>query len=181
MQNNLNETLKYLNQKPFLASSVFCATNVSLIGQVQVDEDSSLWFGSVLRADSDSIYIGKRTNIQDNTVIHVDPGCPVVIGDDCTIGHLAIVHGAILGHNVLVGMNAVILNKAKIGNNVIIGANALITQGMEIPDNSLVLGSPAKVVKVLNTEQIESIQKNADVYVVKAKAYLKAFDSANVK
>ena len=149
----------------------FIANTSILIGDIVLGAESSVWFGAVIRGDSDEIRIGKRTNIQDNAVIHCDPGAPAIIGDECTIGHLAIVHGATLGNRVLVGMNSTILNHAKIGNNVIIGANALITGGMEIPDNSLVLGSPAKVVKSLNEDQIASILKNAEVYIEKAQAF----------
>lgn len=150
----------------------FIAHSATVIGDIHLGAESSVWFGAVIRGDSDEIRIGKRTNIQDNAVIHCDPGAPAIIGDDCTIGHLAIVHGAILGNRVLVGMNATVLNHAVIGNNVIIGANSLVTGGMKIPDNSLVLGSPAKVVKTLNEAQIASILKNAEVYIEKAQAFL---------
>lgn len=161
-----------LKHQPELASDVFVAPNATVIGKVKLESQCSVWFGAVLRADSDSITIGARSNIQDNAVIHVDPGAPVNIGEDCIIGHGAIVHGATLSNHVLIGMNAVVLNHAEIGANCIIGANALVTAGMKIPEGSLVLGSPAKVVKQLSEDQKEAIRENARVYVVKAKEYI---------
>jgi carbonic anhydrase/acetyltransferase-like protein (isoleucine patch superfamily) len=128
-----------------------------------------------LRGDGDDIVVGERTNIQDTAVVHVDPGFPVHIGHDCILGHGAIVHGAKLGNHVLVGMRATILNGAVVGNFCIIGAHALVTEGMHIPDYSLVLGAPAKVVKQLTPEQIEKVKRNAQVYVDLAKEYLNYF------
>jgi len=151
---------------------VFVANSATVIGDVELGDSCSVWFGAVVRGDSDEIRIGNRSNVQDNAVIHCDPGAPAIIGEDCVIGHLAIVHGAQLGNCVLVGMNATVLNNAKIGNNVIIGANSLVTAGTVIPDNSMVLGSPAKVVKTLSEKQIAGIKENARVYVEKAQAYL---------
>lgn len=147
------------------------AGTATVIGDVEFGDNCSVWFGAVLRGDSDEIRIGHRSNIQDNAVVHCDPGAPAIIGDDCVIGHLAIVHGARLGNCVLVGMNATVLNHARIGNNVIIGANTLVTGGMEIPDNSLVLGNPGRVIRTLSAEQVEGIKKNALVYVEKAKEF----------
>jgi carbonic anhydrase/acetyltransferase-like protein (isoleucine patch superfamily) len=119
--------------------------------------------------------VGARTNIQDNAVIHADPGAPCNIGDDCVIGHTAIVHGATLSHHVLIGMHATVLNHAQIGEYSIIGANAMVPQGMIIPPYSLVLGTPAKVVKTLGPEVETQIQNNVDEYVLRAKAYKKFF------
>lgn len=161
----LRKTLKH-------GRNTFIANTATVIGDVEMGDDCSVWFGAVVRGDSDIIRIGDRSNIQDNAVVHCDPGAPAIIGSDCVIGHLAIVHGAQLGNCVLVGMNATVLNNAKIGNNVIIGANSLVTGGTVIPDNSLVLGSPAKVVKELSPEQIEGIKENARVYVEKSLDYL---------
>ena len=152
---------------------VFIAPNATVIGNANLGDDVSVWFGAVIRADGDKIIIGNRTNIQDNSVIHVDPGFPVTIGHNCIIGHLAIVHGATLGNHVLVGMHSTILNGAEIGDFCIIGANALITSGTKIPPYSLVMGSPAKVVKQLIEEQIDSIKRNAESYVVLKDEYLK--------
>lgn len=138
---------------------VFIAPSATVIGQVLLGDEVSIWFGAVLRGDSDQISIGAKTNIQDNAVIHCDPGQPTIIGESCIIGHGAIVHGAKLANNVLVGMNATILNDAKIGEFSIIGANALVTAGMEIPPRSLVLGSPAKIVRSITEKQEKSIKK----------------------
>lgn len=165
-------TLERLQKVFTHGKNVFVANTATVIGDVELGDNCSVWFGAVIRGDSDRIRIGHRTNVQDNAVIHCDPDAPALIGDDCVIGHLAIVHGAELGNCVLVGMNATVLNHAKVGNNVIIGANSLVTGGMIIPDNSLVLGSPAKVVKTLSAEQIDGIKENAAVYVEKAAAYL---------
>jgi carbonic anhydrase/acetyltransferase-like protein (isoleucine patch superfamily) len=127
-----------------------------------------------LRGDADKITLGDRSNVQENAVLHVDPGFPVSIGHDCIIGHGAIVHGATLGNHVLVGMHATVLNGAVIGNFCIIGANALVTEEMQIPDYSVVMGSPAKVVKQLTESQIEKVKRNAQAYVDLSKAYLGA-------
>ncbi len=166
------DSLERLRKPLKHGSEVFIANTATVIGDVELGDEVSIWFGAVLRGDSDEIRVGNRSNIQDNAVVHCDPGDPAIIGNECIIGHCAIVHGARLGNRVLVGMNATVLNNADIGNNVIIGANALVTAGTKIPDNSLVLGSPAKVVKTLTPEQIEGIKINADVYVEKGKEYL---------
>ncbi|MHB1277425.1 MAG: gamma carbonic anhydrase family protein [Bacteroidia bacterium] len=165
-------TKAHLHKKLVHGKNAFITNTATVIGDVEMGDDCSVWFGAVIRGDSDRIRIGNRTNIQDNAVIHCDPGAPAIIGDDCVIGHLAIVHGAQLGNCVLVGMHATILNNAKIGNNVIIGANTLVTAGTIIPDNTMVLGSPGKPVGKLSEEQIAGIKENARVYVEKAKEYL---------
>ncbi len=156
-------------------NDVFIAPNATVIGNVDLGDECSIWYGAVLRGDNDLIRIGARSNVQDNAVIHVDPKIPVHIGEDCIIGHGAVVHGAILKNKVLIGMNAVVLNNAEIGEYSIIGANALVTAGTVIPPGSLVLGSPAKVVKKLTEAQRVSIEKNADVYVQKAKEFMMAY------
>jgi carbonic anhydrase/acetyltransferase-like protein (isoleucine patch superfamily) len=156
---------------------VFIAPTATVIGDVTLGNEVSIWFGAVLRGDSDNISIGARSNIQDNAVIHCDPNDPAVIGEECIIGHCAIVHGAKLANNVLIGMNATVLNNAEIGEFSIIGANALVTAGTKIPPYSLVLGSPAKVVKTLNNEQVKGIKTNAEVYVQKAKEYIAHYNS----
>lgn len=151
---------------------VFIADNARILGSVTLGDDVSVWFGAVIRGDRDHISIGHRSNIQDNAVIHVDPGFPVRIGEGCIIGHLCIVHGAELGNNVLVGMNSTILNGAMVGDYTLIGANSLITSNTVIPPYSLVMGSPAKVVRTLNETEIEKINKNAESYVDLKDAYL---------
>ena len=152
---------------------VWIADTARVFGLISLGDECSIWFGAVLRGDADSIRIGNRSNVQEHAVIHVDPGFPAIIGDDCIIGHGAIVHGATLANNVLVGMHATILNGAKVGNFCIIGANALVTEGTIIPDYSVVLGSPAKVVKQLSDEQIEKVKRNAQAYVDLGKEYIK--------
>src|SRR5687767_3802114 len=150
-----------LNDPVEKGANVWIADTARVIGQVTLGDECSVWFGAVLRAEGDTIAIGSRSNVQDNAVVHVDPGFPVQIGNDCILGHGAIVHGATLGNNVLVGMRATILNGAKIGSYCIIGAHALVTEGMVIPDYSVVLGSPARVVKQVSDEQVEKIKRNA--------------------
>ena len=151
---------------------VFIAPNATVIGNVSLGSESSVWFNAVLRGDGDAITIGKRTNIQDGAIIHVDPGFPVMIGDEVIVGHAAIIHGATVGDNTLVGMRSTILNGAVVGKWCIIGAHALVTEGMQIPDYSLVVGSPAKIVKTLSEEQIQKVKHNAEVYVALAKRYI---------
>lgn len=152
--------------------NVFIADTATVLGDVELGKNASVWFGAVIRGDSDTITIGARSNIQDTAVVHVDPGVPVSIGEGVTVGHGAIVHGATVGNNTLIGMRATLLNHVKIGNNCIVGAHSLVTEGKEIPDNSLVIGSPAKVVKTLSPEQIEGIRKNGEAYVTKGMEYL---------
>lgn len=152
-------------------NEVWIADTARVFGQVTLGDECSVWFGAVMRGDGDSITVGNRTNIQENAVVHVDPGFPAAIGNECIIGHGAIVHGATLGNNVLVGMQATILNGAKIGNFCIIGAHALVTEGAVIPDYSLVMGVPAKVIKQLSETQVEKVKQNADSYVKLSKQY----------
>lgn len=136
-----------------------------MIGQVELGEDAGVWFGAVLRGDNERISIGARTNIQEGAMVHTDPGHPVSIGADCTIGHHAIVHGATIGANSLVGMGATILNGARMGANCLVGANALVTERKEFPDGSLIVGSPAKALRQLDAAAIEAIRESAAHYV----------------
>ncbi|CAB3289875.1 carbonic anhydrase (gamma family Zn(II)-dependent enzymes) [Methanocaldococcus lauensis] len=141
------------------------AKTAVIVGDVTIGEYSSVWYNAVIRGDLEKIIIGNYSNVQDCCVIHCSKGYPVRIGDYVSIGHGAVVHGCIIENNVLVGMNATILNGAKIGENCIIGANALVTQNKEIPPNSLVLGVPGRVVRTLTDEEIKSIKENALRYV----------------
>lgn len=152
----------------------FIAETARVFGKVTLGDEVSIWYGAVLRADADQILVGNRSNIQDNATIHVDPGFPVTIGDDCIIGHGAVVHGATLKNNVLVGIHATILNGATIGEFSIIGAGTVVTEGAVIPPYSLVLGIPGKVVKTINEQQKEKIIKNAESYVKLSKIYLES-------
>lgn len=166
--------LKEVLQTPVkMGKEVWIADTARVFGQVTLGDECSVWYGAVMRGDGDTITVGNRSNIQENAVVHVDPGFPVTIGEECIIGHGAIVHGATLGNNVLVGMQATILNGARVGNFCIIGAHALVTEGMVIPDNSLVMGVPAKVVRLLSNEQLQKVKQNALSYVELSKQYLK--------
>jgi carbonic anhydrase/acetyltransferase-like protein (isoleucine patch superfamily) len=151
----------------------FVAPGAHLIGRVELREDANVWFNCVLRGDNEWITIGARTNIQDNSVLHTDMGYPLAIGEDCTIGHNVILHGCTIGAGSLIGMGATILNGAKIGKNCVVGANALVTIGKEYPDNSLIVGSPAKLVRELGDETRESNLESARHYVENAQRYLK--------
>ena len=154
-----------------IKDSVVICSGAQVIGDVEIGEDASIWHGAVVRGDVNSIKIGNNSNVQDNCVIHCSKGFPTVIKDNVSIGHGAVVHGCILEDNVLVGMNATILNGAKIGKNSIVGAGAVVSEGKDFPEGSLILGVPARVVKELTEEQIRHIQENADNYVRLSKQY----------
>ena len=147
------------------------APNATVIGDVILKPGASIWFGAVVRGDNDPVTIGRDTNIQDGSVLHSDPGEPLTIGDGVTVGHMVMLHSCEIGDNSLIGIGAVVLGRAKIGKNCIIGANALITEGKVIPDNSLVMGSPGKVVRELEPGQIEALKASAAHYVQNWKRY----------
>ena len=150
------------------------APNATIIGDVTLGKNSSIWFNAVLRGDIENIYIGEGSNVQDGSVLHTDPGCPLKIGKNVTIGHLVMLHGCTIGDNSLIGIGAVILNNAKIGKNCIIGAKTLITENKEIPDNSLVVGSPGKVIREVTEEETKSILENTKHYQDNWKKYSKS-------
>jgi len=156
------------------ADRYYVAESAAVIGRVRLKTDASVWFGAVLRGDNEWIEIGERSQIQDNCVLHTDPGFPLTIGSNCVIGHLVMLHGCTIGDNSLVGMNAVMLNGSKIGNNCLVGAGAVVTEGKSFPDNSLIVGAPARVVRTLDEKAIEMIRGGADVYVRRSKEYRKA-------
>ena len=158
---------------PRIDESTYISESVDIIGDVTIEENANIWFGTRLRGDMNKIVIGKNTNIQENTVVHVDKNCPCLIGKDVTIGHGDIIHGCEICDNVLVGMGSIILNNAKIGKNTIIGAGSLITQGKVFPEGVLILGNPAKVVRELSEAEIESIKNSANNYVNLSKKYTK--------
>ena len=160
----------FLQRKPELASA-FLAGNATVIGAVYADEQSSIWFHAVVRADINEIRIGKRTNIQDGSILHVADDHPVRIGDDVTCGHRALIHACTIGSRVLIGMGAIILDGAEIGSDTIIGAQTLVTKGTRIPPGSLVLGSPGKVIRTLTQQEIADLPKLAAKYVAVAQAY----------
>jgi carbonic anhydrase/acetyltransferase-like protein (isoleucine patch superfamily) len=149
------------------------APNATLIGKVRLRRLVSVWFGAVIRGDNEWITIGENSNVQDGAVLHTDPGLELTVGRNCTIGHKAILHGCRVGENTLIGMGAVILNRARIGNNCLIGASALITEGKVIPDNSLVMGQPGKVMGELNEEAIAGLTRSAQGYVRNWQRYAK--------
>lgn len=153
-------------------ASVFIGQGVVIVGDVSVGEKSSIWFNSTLRADTTPVTIGAGTNVQEGCILHADPGFPAIIGDGVTLGHGAIVHGAKVGNNSLIGIRAVVLNGVVVGENCIVGANSLLTQGKEFPAGSLILGSPATVIRPLTPEEIEDNRLTAQTYVERSRAFM---------
>jgi carbonic anhydrase/acetyltransferase-like protein (isoleucine patch superfamily) len=147
------------------------ADTAAVIGRVRLHSDVSVWYGAVLRGDNEWIEIGARSQIQDNATLHTDPGYPLTIGEDCVIGHNVVLHGCTIGDASLIGMGAIVLNGAKVGSNCLVGAGALITEGKVFPDNSLILGSPAKAVRETDEKVRAMIALGADVYVQRWKRY----------
>lgn len=156
---------------PNIHESVFQAEGSIIRGHVTIGEDCGVWFNTVIRAEKATITIGSRTNIQDGAVIHVDEGFPAVIGDGCTIGHRAIVHGCTVGSNCTIGMGAIIMNGAVIGDNCVIGAGSLVPMNTVIPSGSVAFGNPAKVRKEASPEHLEEVRRAAEIYVEEAKEY----------
>ena len=151
--------------------SIVICPGAQVLGDVELGENVSVWHGAVIRGDTDSITIGDNSNVQDNCVVHCTRGFPVVIGKNVSVGHGAVVHGCKLDDNVLIGMNATVLNGAHISKNSIVGAGAVVSEGKDFPEGSLILGVPAKVVKQLSPQQVQLIQNNADNYVKLSKQY----------
>ncbi|WP_299281869.1 gamma carbonic anhydrase family protein [uncultured Tateyamaria sp.] len=149
------------DHRPQIAADTWVAPDANLIGQVVLEEAASVWFGCTIRADHEEIRIGAGSNVQENCVMHIDMGFPLTIGAGCTIGHKVMLHGCTIGDNSLIGMGATVLNGARIGKNCLIGAGALITEGKEIPDGSLVMGVPGKVVRALDEQAIQSLRASA--------------------
>jgi carbonic anhydrase/acetyltransferase-like protein (isoleucine patch superfamily) len=156
---------------PRIAASAWVADSAQVIGDVVLHEDASVWFGAVLRADSDTLTIGRGSNIQDGSVVHADAGFPVMLGEDVTVGHQAMLHGCMVGDGSLIGIQAVVLNGAKIGRSCLVGAGALVTEGKEFPDGSLIIGSPARVSRPLRPDEIEGLRRSAAHYVANAKRF----------
>jgi carbonic anhydrase/acetyltransferase-like protein (isoleucine patch superfamily) len=146
-------------------SESWIAPTAVLIGRVRLLKNASVWFGAVLRGDNDWITIGENSNVQDNSVIHTDPGRPVTLGANVTVGHNVILHSTTVGDNTLIGMGAILLNRSRIGNHCIVGANALVAEGKEFPDGSLIIGSPARVARSLTEPERMLLKASADVYV----------------
>lgn len=162
---------KLADLKPTINSTCFIAPNATLIGDVTLEENASIWFNVVIRADTDKVVIGKNSNIQDGSILHLDKGFPLTIGDNVTVGHKVMLHGCTIGDNTLIGMNAVVLNGAKIGHNCVVGANALVTENMEVPNGHVVMGSPAKVVKTLDEKTFSMLKAGAMHYVKNGQRY----------
>ena len=141
------------------------APDAAVVGDVRIGRDVGIWFGAAIRGDRETITIGACSNVQEHAVMHTDPGFPLTVGEGCTIGHRAILHGCTVGDNSLIGMGAIVLNGAKIGRNCLVGAGALVTEGKEFPDNSLIVGSPAKVIRTLDEATAERLRKSAEDYV----------------
>ena len=156
---------------PQIDASAWVAPGAQVIGRIVMEADSSVWFGCVLRGDNEEIRVGQGSNLQENVVCHTDMGFPLVIGPGCTIGHKAMLHGCTIGENSLVGMGATILNGARIGRNCLIGAGALIPEGKEIPEGSLVMGMPGKVVRMLDEAAIEGLRASARGYQKNARRF----------
>lgn len=161
------------DRKPILPAEgeYWIAPNAEVMGNVKLEKNASVWFGAVLRGDNELITIGENSNVQDGSVLHTDPGSPLTIERDVTIGHMVMLHGCTIGAGSLVGIGSIILNNAKIGKGCLIGANTLIAEGKEIPDYSMVLGSPGKIVRTLEKEMSEALRLSADHYVENWKKY----------
>ena len=162
-------------QAPELPADGRCwiADSASVIGRVRLLSDTSVWFGSVLRGDNEWIELGARSQVQDNSTLHTDPGFPLVIGDNCVIGHNVMLHGCIIGSGSLIGMGAIVLNGARIGKNCLVGAGALVTEGKEFADNSLIVGTPARAIRALDDKARDAIARGADIYVRRWQQYAK--------
>jgi carbonic anhydrase/acetyltransferase-like protein (isoleucine patch superfamily) len=156
---------------PKAAESAWIADSAQVMGDVVLGEDVGIWFGAVVRGDTATIRIGARSNIQDLSVLHADVGQPLTIGEGVTVGHKVVLHGCTVGDNSLIGIGAVVLNGAKIGQGCLVGAGALVTEGKEFPDGSMILGSPARVVRQLTAEQLQKLRLSADHYVANARRF----------
>ncbi len=163
--------LDYQGKSPDVDKALFIADNASVIGDVTLAENTNIWFGTVLRGDEGSIRVGKNSNVQDNSVVHMDMGDEVIIGENVTIGHNCIIHGCTIGDGTLVGMGAIILNHAVIGKDCIVGAGAVVTEGKVFPDHSLIVGCPATVKKEVTAEQLMASAENISTYLEIARTY----------
>jgi carbonic anhydrase/acetyltransferase-like protein (isoleucine patch superfamily) len=159
-------------------ASNWIAPDASVIGAVTLGREVGIWFGAVLRGDNERITIGAGSNVQEHTVMHTDIGYPLTVGEGCTIGHRAMLHGCTIGDNSLIGMGAIVLNGARIGNNCLVGAGALVTEGKSFPDGSLIVGSPAKAVRELDADAIERLKWSAAHYVENGRRFLRGLKKA---
>lgn len=157
--------------QPQIAASAWVAPNATVIGDIRLAGEVSIWFNAVLRGDNDPIHIGRQTNIQDGSILHTDAGIPMFIGERVTVGHLVMLHGCTIGDGSLIGIGSVILNRASIGKHCIVGANTLIPEGKTFPDRVLIVGSPGKVVRELSDEEVAKLERSAEHYVKNAARY----------
>jgi carbonic anhydrase/acetyltransferase-like protein (isoleucine patch superfamily) len=156
---------------PQLAADVYVAPNATVIGDVILAAEVSVWFGAVLRGDVERLTVGRGSNIQDNSVLHSDPGAPLMVGELVTVGHMVTLHGCSIGDGTLIGMGAGVLNHARVGRNCLIGAHALITEGKDFPDGMLIVGAPARAIRPLTPQELERIAGNRQRYIERAKRY----------
>ena len=159
------------DRTPVIPDSAWVADSAQVIGAVELEQDVSIWFGAVLRGDTEHMRIGRGSNIQDGSVLHADIGRPLTVGADVTVGHKVMLHGCTIGDGSLIGIGAVVLNGARIGRHCLVGAGALVTEGKEFPDGSLIIGAPAKVVRQLTTAQIDDLHDSARGYVENARRF----------
>ncbi len=163
--------------RPKFNDTNYIAPNATVIGRVVLEEDASVWFNVVIRGDNDPIIIGKKSNIQDGSILHTDLGAPLNIGESVTVGHKVMLHGCTISDNCLIGINSTILNHAVIGKNSIVGANSLITEGKEYPGNTLIMGSPAKPIRELREAEIMMINMSSEHYVENGKRFMNSLSS----
>jgi carbonic anhydrase/acetyltransferase-like protein (isoleucine patch superfamily) len=156
---------------PRIAATAYVAEGATIIGRVTLGDHASVWPGAVIRADDDTITIGARSNIQDGAVLHVDPGLPMTIGDDVTVGHLATLHGCTIGDGALIGLGAIVYNRAVIGRDSLVGAGTIVTEGKTFPDRSLIVGAPAKLIRELDDAAIAGLRGNVAAYVARGEHY----------
>ena len=157
--------------RPNIHESAFLTDSVTVIGEVTIKAHANIWYGVVIRGDTEPIVIGENSNVQEGTTLHTDHGCPLIIGDNVTVGHQAMLHGCIIGDGSLIGIQAVVLNDAKIGRNCLVGAGSLVTEGKEFPDNSLIIGSPARAVRTLTEAELDRMKQSAEMYTARARQY----------
>jgi len=164
------------DHRPRIDPTAWVAASAELIGQVELAPEASIWFNCTLRGDNEPIRVGARSNIQENCVLHTDPGHPLTIGERVTVGHQAMLHGCTIGDGSLIGIQAIVLNDARIGRECLIGAGALITEGKSIPDRSVVMGSPGRIVRQLTDDEVATLRRNNDTYVLRAQQYAQALE-----
>ncbi|MEO7386947.1 MAG: gamma carbonic anhydrase family protein [Gammaproteobacteria bacterium] len=158
-------------ETPRFGRDVFVAPSATVVGDVDLGDDVSIWFGAVLRGDVERLTVGRWSNVQDNSVLHADPGSPLRVGERVTVGHSVILHGCEIGDGTLIGMGSTILNDARIGQNCLVGANALITEGKTFPDGQLIVGSPARAIRALTAEELARLAESAGRYVERGRIY----------